>query len=408
VIEGFYVESIAARDDGSVAVCGHTQGTVDSGSGPQKLGDGVAVALLTAAGDVAWIKVLVATDSPMTSAAHSIAWTSDGDLAIAGEFGGTLHAGVTTLTSIGSTDAVVALLTAAGDVSWAMRFGSSGEDSGRSVLARPGALVVGADIATDSDFGTIALSTPAPAIALGELSSGGEPLSARVFGANAQALLTGLARAGDAVILGGSFSGNLEGGLSSPTDAGFVLEVNAEGSPVWARELATDGSEQIAGVSADAAGDVWLSASFPAKTSGEMNPLSAGVLARVDGSGDLLGVSEFIGTSGAPWAWSAAVDASHTPVDVGSYTGAISFDGHALSGAPGYAGYIAWHADDGSVTEAITLGIGDATSVVNPLAVATDAAGDTFVAGTFQGSADFGQGVIPAPDIASFISFVSK
>lgn len=157
---------VAIDAQGRIAVVGATNGVISFPSGgPPPIGDGGARAFsiqLTAAGVPLWARAFGAGSA--SARASSVRVDGAGHLAIAGSFGGGIDFGHGERSAIGTYDAFLAKLTAAGEPLWAKTFGSKGvANRGVGVAFAPGGQVVmAASIRGTVDFG------------LGGLSSAGE------------------------------------------------------------------------------------------------------------------------------------------------------------------------------------------------------------------------------------------
>lgn len=117
---------IALDSSGNTIVGGGFGGTLDLGCGPQKaegLLDGY-VAKLDAAGKCLWMKRV---GDAQLQTIESVAVDLAGDIAVAGEFSGTVDFGAGALTSQGGIDLFVAKLDAAGAPKWTHRYGGNVE-----------------------------------------------------------------------------------------------------------------------------------------------------------------------------------------------------------------------------------------------------------------------------------------
>src|SRR6185295_4557305 len=107
--------------------------------------------------------------------------------------------------------------------------------------------------------------------------------------------------------------------------------------------------------------------------------------------GQALWVQQF-GNEGEDVGHALAVDSDSNLITVGGFTGTVTFDGTGLTAAGGSDIYVAkLSSSTGQVIWAKRFG---GTSDDFGLAVALDSSNNIYIAGTFQGSIDFGGGTI--------------
>lgn len=199
--------------------------------------------------------------------------TPTGNVLVAGEFDGTVAFGPTTFNAVaGSDDIFLAQYTSAGVVQWAVQLGGSDEEHAQGL--------------TTDGAGNIYL---------------------------------GLAFEGDTITIGGTTfvnQGPGSGGGSSDSYDAVVVKLNATGQVQWAHHLASAESDELAGIVADAAGNVYVAGRRILDSSS--NPPAGGY------PGDAV-VTKLSGTGAVLW---TATGGSYEP----SYSGPY---GVAIGGASG-------------------------------------------------------------------------
>ena len=336
------VAGVTVASDGSVFVVGAFDGTLDLGGPPLTAGgtQDVFVAKFTAAGEHVWSTHFGGSS---TAGASKIAVLSDGELAIAGSYRGTVTFGSTTLTSAGDQDVYVARLTPTGGVEWAVTAGTLGTESLH-------------DMAVDSSDNI--------AVCGGINTGGGLPKTGSFFGRT----------------------------LAGSTDA-WLVTLGGTGTSTWAKEMAAGGIDDNCGVTMMSNGDVV----FVGNYNGTVNA-GGTTFTSVSNSLDMY-FARFKGADGSH-IWSTTeggagndealdVDATDTSVVVtGTFTGSISFGGSTLVSAGGNDIFVAkFSATDGSHQFSTRAG-GLQEDIGQHIATRAD--GQISVAGTFIGSADFG------------------
>ncbi|MGE0357580.1 MAG: FG-GAP-like repeat-containing protein [Burkholderiales bacterium] len=238
--------------------------------------------------------------------------------------GTTTTIGSLTLTRIGNFDIFVAKLDAAGDTLWARNFGGSGASAsiaplGALVRDGDGNLLVGGRFdGADLESPALARIGTRDAFLL-KLDAAGNLLWARNFGGSgASAAFFGVAVDGSgSVLANGEFSG---ASLSTPALAklglydAFVVKLDASGSLSWARNFGGSGaSTRGGGIAVDVQGNAYTSGIFgdgnlvtPALTRIGVTDVYA---LKLDASGNVLRASNYGGAGGHLAGGAIALDA---------------------------------------------------------------------------------------------------
>ncbi|MRG90698.1 hypothetical protein [Polyangium spumosum] len=276
-----------------------------------------------------------------------VATGADGHVAVVGTFAGTIDFGGGPLDSAGSSDIVFATFDAEGKPGPAARFGGPAQDGiPRVVAVDGGSWVIAVNTQTELDLGGGPLTPPGAAgAAIGKLDAQGKHVYSTMLGAT----VSGMAAGGsDAVVATGSFSGSLVLGGETLTSAGatdvFVTKLDGKGAPTWSRAFGSASLESGMAVAVDGSGNVLL---------------GGGLLAPVD------------------------------------------FGGGATSHAGGVDAVLVKL--DANGDHVFTKTFGDAADQVIQ-AVSTDAQGNVFVAGLFEGRLDFGSGELASQGRDLFVA----
>ena len=402
---------IAVTPAGNVVTTGTFQGTadMDPGSGTSNLtsaGDyDVFVSVLDAAGAFVWARRLGGTGADY---AYTVAAGTDGSVYTAGGFSEVADfdpgAGTFNLSSAGGTDAYVCRLDENGAFEMAVSWGGSYTDSARHI-----SITADGSMHTIGTFTRIADFDPGP----------------EVFLRTTEKLHKSLGYSSAFVNASGTY------------DA-FVSKLDAAGNYVWAQQYGGTGSDYAKAIAVGADGSVYTAGSFAEvadfdRGAGVHELTSAGssdaFIVKTDAAGSLTWVWQLGGADGEA-ANAVALGPGDSVYAIGylstGVTTPIDFDPgpeefllpdvdamgvtHTFSPTPGQslggldAGLVGTPPSFG-----FSLGIGSSGADEGKV-VATDAAGNVYVTGTFRGPADFdpGSGQTILTGIGSSDVFVAK
>lgn len=364
-------QAIATDPDGNVFVAGYVGGSLD---GMTYLGEAdLFVVKLDPNGLVLWGRQLGSTE---LDAATGVATDAAGDVYVVGQtFGGLDGA-----EPAGDSDVVVVKLSADGDRIWTRQFGSEARDVAVGIAAHPGGdvLVVGFtsgaldDVPETGAFDTFVV----------RLDAAGNRVWLRQLRHPSSDIPVGIAvdAAGSAFVAGYTFGG-LYGNPNLGESDLFVHKLDAGGERLWTRQFGSASSDGASAVATDPAGNIVVVGSTLG--SFEANPhLGADdlVVLKLDPDGTLLW-SVQLGTAGSDDARGVATDPAGNVVVVGGSDGAL--EGFVNRGGDDLV--VIGLGPDGRVRRRHQLGseAGDLA-----LAVASDGAGNLYVAGVSQGALD--------------------
>jgi hypothetical protein len=233
---------------------------------------------------------------------------------------------------------------------------------------------------------TLAFAAPTGAAAPAHLwstSFGTSGVSSRGFGVAADAA---------GVVLTGSFNGTVNFGGSDLSAQGtdvVLAKYNGAGAHQWSKRLGGSAADQGYAVALDGAGNVLVTGYFQGTTAnfGGGNLFNSGssdvFVAKYDASGNHVW-SRSVGTADSDVGYAIATDGAGNVVVVGYVHGSLPSD--ILIVKYNAAGTILWMNVPGS-----------AAGYDEALSVATDAAGNVLVTGSFSGTVDFGGGNLSTP-----------
>jgi hypothetical protein len=344
-----------------------------------------------------WSKRFGDTD---TQQAYGVAVDASGNAFITGQFYGTVNFGGSALTSAGLTDVFVAKLDAAGTHVWSKKFGDTTGQYGRSVAADPmGNVVITGYFQGTMDFGGGPLTTAGNSdIFVAKFDASGNHLWSKRFGDFNNQLAYSVATDGSGnVILTGYFAGTLDFGGGPLVSLGvydiFIAKFDGGGTHLWSQRFGDTDSQTGTRVTADGAGNVLATGYFLGGVDFGGGTLTSGGLEDIY-------VAKF--ASDGTHLWSKrfgdgqtqqgsgiATDRLGNVVLAGTFQGTADFGGGDLTSAGSYDIYVAKY--DPSGTHLWSQRFGDAGQQYGET-VAFDLLGNVIITGPFFGSVDFGGG----------------
>lgn len=231
-----------------------------------------------------WAKVLGGTGN---DEGLSIATDLAGNVFTTGRFNGTADfdpgPGTFNLTSAGSDDIFISKLDATGNFAWALGFGSTSADRGRSITIDPtGNILITGDFRNTIDFnpgvGVFNLTAPSGLFDnyILKLDNDGNFIWAVAFGdplSNADISMAVASDASGNVYTTGNFSGTVDfdpgPGVFNLTSVGgggftdvFILKLNPLGNFIWAKSIGGTSSDHAYAISIDPSSNVIVGGDF--------------------------------------------------------------------------------------------------------------------------------------------------
>jgi len=359
-----------------------------------------------------------------------------GNVYTVGSFIGTVDfdpgPGIYNLTSAGADDVFVSKLDNAGNLIWARQLGGPSGDQGYCITVDAAGNVYTAGTFLDTaDFdpgpGIYSLTAGMSDEAfISKLDNGGNFVWARQIGAGAAPYGVAVDAAGDVHTVG-VFTGTADfdpgPGIHELTSAGaddvFVSKLDNSGAFIWVKQLGGVGEDGGEGVALDSAGNVYITGFFNNTVDFDPGPgsyilVSAGgddiFISKLDIAGNFLWARQ-LGGPGFDFSHGVALDAAGNVLTVGQFEGTADFDpgpgNYDLTSAGSLDVFISKLDNAGNFVWARRMG---GTKFDAGLGVASDAAGNVFAVGQFEGTADFD----PGPGIHNLASagfddvFISK
>ncbi|HEU4364504.1 MAG TPA: FlgD immunoglobulin-like domain containing protein, partial [Candidatus Krumholzibacteria bacterium] len=342
-----YMGSVALHPAGGIAAVGSFTGTIDLGGGPftaTGFEDKIFVARFDTNGAHLWSRSFAQVPLVFSPWVHAVATDPDGNVIVAGEFGGTLNLGGATLSASGTRSMFLAKFDANGAHVWSRRYGTS---------------AVARSLATD---------------AVGNIALGGDATGIVDFG-------------GGALVAQGA------------SDA-CIAVLNPDGSHRWSKRMGPLNNQSIGEVAMDRSGRVAVSGLFTSSIVTDGGTLiSAGesdvFVAVHDAAGGHLW-SRRIGGTFADTGTDVAIDSLAGVVVTGVFRGTIDTGSETLT-APAAVGdgFVAAYDLTGIPLWSIQLGATESATVE---AIAAGEAGNLIIAGRFRPAMTLGTTTFPGPD----------
>ncbi len=345
---------VAFDPQGALLVTGSFSDTLDFGTGPlMALSTDTFLAKLDHDGTAVWAMSFGADDGGPTGAGDSspaaVAVDGAGNVAIGGTFSGTIGFGggpLFTGSGIGETS-FVAAFDGAGTPRFSLDFGGGATSVTALAFDAEGDLYVGGINDGTLAAGSTVLTTSTTSGYVVKLAPSGAPLWALQLDGDGSTVASLAVGAGGEVLLGGTFQGHLVvGSFTADASAlgandGLVVQVSADGTPQWIKDL---GGAPLSTLAAPSGGGAVVTGTYtgtPDFGAGPLPPTFAPVLfaTRLDGQGRHVRTTALQVTSSesdsdmnVPGALATGVAALGTDVIVaGTYSGAVQVNGTTLT-----------------------------------------------------------------------------
>jgi len=248
---------IAAGPGGALVVMGSSAGPIDFGGGSLQGTESTFLAAFDGDGAHAWSRMLDEVQG------NGVAVDGSGNTALGGSFSGTVDLGTGPLSSLASTDGLVARFDPGGETVFAARVGDGSSVFSYAVATGPASEIVLGGMANSQ-------GVTESFVMIDRFSAQGEPLWSRKVGVAEYAAANAVAVDGQGHVVAAGFvrDGTLDfgcGPLVAPADpdlpfAGdmFLVKLDAGGGCLWSRLFGGGGDQGAFGVAADATAHVTL------------------------------------------------------------------------------------------------------------------------------------------------------
>lgn len=324
---------------------------------------------------------------------------------VTGYYVNTATFGSINLTNAGSRDIFIARYDANGQVVWAQRAGGSGLDEGRGIaLDGLGNVYVAGYFNNIAAFNTsppaVNLSTAGGQdIFVAKYNSNGGLVWVKRFGStlNDEAFAITASTTGE-VSITGMFRGTVAFGASNLTSSGsssldmMLVKLDASGNVLWAQKGGGTGSDFGRAIASDASGNYYVTGDFTGSATfgsvtlaGESNSQDA-FFAKYNNLGVLQWVKR--GGAGFPdFGKGIQADGAGNVYATGYFAGNATFGSLAINHGTNYDAFIVKFDASGN---GIWVKKAGGTGTDYGQALATDAAGNSFITGYFEATAAFG------------------
>jgi hypothetical protein len=326
------------------------------------------VASYSTTGATQWIAQL---GTGAADEANGIALDGAGGVYVVGSTSGALDGN----TNAGGVDAFVAKYDAAGALQWARQLGSDGDDYGTAVAVDHSGNVYVAGYSNSSFVATA--NVGGNDLFVARLDAAGNLQWIREYGSTGNDYATGIATdgAGNVYVVGFT-DGGLDGTTSAGNDDLFAVRFDPTGFRIWTRQFGTRGFDVARGLAIDANNQIFIAG----YTNGGAASGYDAWLLEYDTSGGINWGKELVASADA-YTFGIALDGNGHIDLVGATNGA--FDGNTTAGDAD--AFIAQYDTSGTFMWVTQFGTGGADQAYG---VATDAAGNAYVAGKTNGGLD--------------------
>ncbi len=331
---------------------------------------------------------------------------SSGNQVVVGSFTGTVDFGGGPLTSTGGYDIFMARYSPAGAYLWSKSLGSMGNDYAYGVaLDGSGNMLVTGYVSGTTDFGGGPLTIGGSQdVFVAKYSPAGAYLWALAPTGSGWAAGAGLtADANGNVVVGGYFGGTLDFGCGALSSSGvsdaFVAKYSAAGACLWSRDIGGSGTNtRVMAVAVNGTGNVVVTGGFQgAADFGGAVLTSAGSYDVFVASYSATGTLQWakrFGDTGYDYAYGLTVDGSGNVLVAGSFQGTVDFGGGPVASVGGFYGADIFMAKYTSAGAYVWAK--DFGSGFSEVAygIAADAGGNISLTGAIVGGVNFGTGYL--------------
>jgi hypothetical protein len=341
--------------------------------------------------------------------ASSVAVDAWGNVIVTGHFSGSVDFGGGVLTSEGLEDIFVAKFGPNGNHLWSKRFGgfydqTDGDQRGESVVVdMSGNVIATGCFKGTADFGGGPLtSAGVQDIFVVKFDAAGNHLWSKRFGDAAQEAGKGVAvdEAGNVVVTG-YFHSTVDFGGGTLASAGssdiFVAKFDAAGDHLWSKRFGDGDVQAPYSVAMDGAGDVVVTGDLSGTVDFGGGPLTSEISSDVFLAKFDAAGNHLWSKRFGNWRWqigtSVAMDESGNVVATGRFQGTVDFGGGLLTSARATSDDIFLVKFDPNGNHLWSKRFGD-QSYQRGAGVAIDGWGNVIVTGDFEGTVDFGGGAL--------------
>jgi hypothetical protein len=366
---------------------------------------------------------------------NSITTDASGNVYITGSFAGTADfdpgMGIQTLTSVGGSDIFFAKYDNNGNYQWAKSIGSTGYDGGNSITTdASGDIYITGNFRGTADFEPGVGSQNLTSIGFDDIffakyDSNGNYIWAKSIGStgsdSGSSITTDVS--GNVYITGGfagtaDFDPGLGSQLMNSTGQAdiFFAKYNSNGNYLWAKNIESAGFDLGFSITTDAAGNLYITGFFEGTADfdpgvGTQNLTASGTretyFAKYNNNGNYIWAKS-IGSAGYNSGRSITTDAAGNVYVTGQFVGTADFDPGVSTQIINPIGqddiFFAKYNSNGNYIWAKSIG---GTGIGFGSCITTDASGNVYITGYYEGTTDFDPGV-GTQNLVSFSSGVNS
>ena len=404
-------QNVVVDSVGNAYITGAFRGTTDFGGTTITSGGhrDIYVAKLDPTGAFEWVKTYGST-SNLADRAFDIDIDSSSNVYITGYFQGTVDFGSGNITAAGGSDIFVLKLDSSGTFQWVYTAGGTGNDNGKGIAVDTDGNILLTGIYSNTvnfgsgnitsegyfDFYVLKLNSSGTLqwlYATGGDYSNDEALSIDTD-SNNNSYITGYVKSTV------NFGVNVNAYNAGDTlEDIFVLKLNSEGSPQWVNRYGSCSNEFGRDIAVDSSGNSY--------TTGDIymcgNYNFGGITVSPSGNGvesfvlklNSSGESQWVytvGATGTDRGYGIAVDSSGNSYTAGGFFGTADFGGGNVSSTSTDL-YVLKLNSSGTFEWVYTPGVAATTNADNAYGIAVDSSGNVYTAGTFVENIELASGV---------------
>ena len=408
-----YPWDVAVDGNGNVYITGYYYNSINFGGSTltaSSTSPEIFVASFTPSGAHRWSKSFGNTSSDY---GYAIAVDGDGNVYVTGYFYNSINFGGSAITSAGSGDIFLASFTSAGDHRWSKGFGNTSSDYGYGVATdSAGNVYITGYHYNSVDFGggAIASNGSGDIYVASFTTSGAHRWSKGFGGTSADYGYSIRCDGSDNVYVTGYFQATANFGGSAMTSKGsydvFVASFTPSGVHRWSKGFGSTSSDYGYSIAVDSSANVYVAGSFYYDIDFGGGKITAGGRDGFVASFTTGGAhrwSKGLGGTSTDYSYGVATDPAGNAYVTGYFNTSADFGGGTLTSKGGYDIYLVSYTSSGAHRWSRSYG---SSSSDLGRALATDAAGNLYATGYFYSSVDFGGG--PLTSAGSYDIFLLK
>lgn len=323
-------------------------------------------------------------------AANAVAIDSGGFIYVAGNFSDTSFFGSDTLRSVGDYDVFVAKFSPSGNIIWARSGGGMGSDVATGIVVSGAKVAITGSFNTSASFDTLLLTGSSENVFVVNYDTSGHVLWAKGAGGSGTDVAFGIHSNSDgSLLVSGYFWGSFIIGTDTLNSTGnadaFLAKYNANGNPLWVKQVGGSGYQYAYKVETDLMGNAYFFGEFDVNATFDTTTLLANggghdmFLAKYNNLGELIW-AKTIGGNNYEYARGLAADNFGNTFITGYFTNSTTIGTTTLISAGQYDLFVAGF---DSMGNAIWAKRGGGTLHEYSQDIDVDAAGNAIIAGYF-------------------------